>query len=42
VINHRIGDGVLVFTPDATRDECEEIAIGLNNVSKKVHTWLDR
>jgi len=42
VISRRIGDGVLVFTPDATRDEAEEIALGLNNVSKKVHTWIDR
>jgi preprotein translocase subunit SecD len=42
VISHRITDGVLVFTPDATREEAEEIAIGLNNVSKKVHKWIDR
>jgi preprotein translocase subunit SecD len=42
MINHRISDGVLVFTPDATREEVEEIALGLNNVSKKVHTWVDR
>ena len=42
VISHRISDGVLVFTPDATREEAEEIALGLNNVSKKVHRWLDR
>ena len=42
MINRRISDGVLVFTPDATREEAEEIALGLNNVSKKVHTWVDR
>ena len=42
VISRRITDGVLVFTPDATRAEAEEIALGLNNVSKKVHTWVDR
>ena len=42
VINHRIADGVLVFTPDATREEAEEIAAGLNNVAKKTHTWLDK
>lgn len=42
VISRRISDGVLVFTPDATREESEEIALGLNHVSKKVHTWLDR
>lgn len=42
VISRRISDGALTFTPDATRDEAEEIAVGLNNVSKKVHTWVDR
>jgi preprotein translocase subunit SecD len=42
MINHRITDGILVFTPDATREEAEEIALGLNNVAKKVHTWVDR
>ena len=42
LINRRISDGILVFTPDATREEAEEIALGLNNVSKKVHTWVDR
>jgi len=42
VISHRIADGVLVFTPDATREEAEEIAVGLNNVAKKTHTWLDK
>jgi preprotein translocase subunit SecD len=31
----RIGNGVLTFTPDATRDEAEQIAIGLNNVAIK-------
>jgi hypothetical protein len=28
---HRIKDGVLAFTPDASRDEADQIAIGLNN-----------
>lgn len=41
VINHRITDGVFTFTPDASRGETEEIALGLNNVSEKVHTWID-
>ena len=40
VISRRITDGVLVFTPDATREEAEEIAAGLNNVAKKTHTWI--
>jgi hypothetical protein len=42
VITHRISDGILVFTPDATREEAVEIALGLNNVAKKIHTWLDK
>ena len=42
VINHRIADGVFVFTPDATREEAEEIASGLNNVAKKVSSWIDK
>lgn len=33
VIARRIGDGVLRFTPDATRAEAEEIVRGLNNVA---------
>ncbi len=41
-ISRRVTDGVFTFTPDATRAEAEEIALGLNNVSKKVHTWIDR
>ncbi len=35
-INHRISDGVLTFTPDATREEAEDIATGLDNVGRKV------
>ena len=42
VISHRITDGVLIFTPDATREEADEIAIGLNHVAKKVRTWVDK
>lgn len=37
-INTRIGDGLLVFTPDATRQEAEQIALGLNNVARKLGT----
>lgn len=36
VITQRISDGVLLFTPDATRDEAYSIALGLNNVAKKL------
>ena len=35
LIQTRITDGLLVFTPDASREEAEEIALGLNNVAKK-------
>lgn len=42
VISRHITDGVLVFTPDATRAEAAEIALGLNNVSRKARTWVDR
>src|SRR6185503_19419730 len=31
VMNKRITDGLLVFTPDATREESERIVLGLNN-----------
>ena len=41
-ITHRISDGVFIFTPDASRGEAEEIVAGLNNVSKKMHTWIDK
>lgn len=33
--NHLISDGVIQFTPDASREECDEIARGLNNLAKK-------
>ena len=42
IITHHISDGVFVFTPDASREETEEIALGLNNVAKKVVTWIDK
>ena len=35
VITRRIGDGVLIFTPDATRDESILLVQGLNNIAKK-------
>jgi hypothetical protein len=33
-ITHRIANGVLTFTPDATREETERIVRGLNNVAE--------
>jgi len=35
----RIADGVFTFTPDATREEAEQIALGLNNLARKVQKW---
>jgi preprotein translocase subunit SecD len=41
VVSKRISDGLLVFTPDASREEAEEIVRGLNNVAKKMHgNWM--
>lgn len=36
IVARRITDGVLVFTPDATRAEAEEVVLGLNNVARVV------
>lgn len=36
VISHRIANGVLSFTPDASREEAEQFVKGLNNVAKKI------
>jgi preprotein translocase subunit SecD len=36
VITKRITDGVFIFTPDASREECERIVNGLKNVIKKL------
>jgi len=41
ILKH-IGDGIFTFTPDATREEAEEIARGLTNIGKKLDpdpTW---
>jgi len=35
LINAPISDGVLLFTPNSTRAEADEIVLGLNNVVKK-------
>jgi hypothetical protein len=35
VMNKRISDGLLVFTPDATREEADRIVLGLTNVAKE-------
>ena len=35
-LNQTISDGQFVFTPDATREETERLAQGLNNLAKKI------
>lgn len=35
LIRHRIADGFLVFTPDASREEAERIVRGLNNLAAR-------
>jgi preprotein translocase subunit SecD len=40
-IQNHITDGVLVFTPDASQEEAEQIAAGLNNVAKKTRAGKD-
>ena len=34
LITHRIGDGVLAFTPDMSRAEADQFVLGLNNVAQ--------
>ncbi len=36
IVSQRISDGVLVFTPDATREEAGELVLGLNNIAREV------
>jgi hypothetical protein len=36
LIQNHITDGLLIFTPDASRAEVEQLVLGLNNVAKKV------
>jgi hypothetical protein len=35
LITHRINDGTLTFTADCSRDEADQLVLGLNNVGKK-------
>jgi len=39
ILDHRITNGILHFTPDASRAEAERIVRGLNNVAAK---WQKR
>jgi hypothetical protein len=36
VIQKRIGNGIITFTPDCTREEADRLVRGLNNVAKKI------
>jgi len=38
LIHSHIADGLLIFTPDATREEAQRIALGLNDVASKLQT----
>jgi len=40
IIGRRITDGVLVFTPDATRAEADDLVLGLNNIARVAKTKL--
>jgi len=37
-ISAPVKDGIITFTPDASREDAEQIAVGLNNVAKKIGT----
>ncbi len=36
LMSQRIKDGVLSFTPDATREEADNIALGLSNIARQL------
>ena len=37
LITRRMGDGKLVFTPDASREEANRLVLGLNEAIKQIH-----
>lgn len=37
-ITTHISDGLLAFTPDMSRDEADQLVLGLNNLAKKLKT----
>jgi hypothetical protein len=39
-ISSRISDGILTFTPDASREESLNIVLGLNNVARKIQKGI--
>jgi preprotein translocase subunit SecD len=40
IITHRIADGVLAFTPDCSREEADQLVLGLNHLVKSAHKGL--
>jgi len=42
LLNHRIADGVLAFTPDASAEETRQLVVGLNNMAKKLSMKKDK
>jgi len=42
LVNHRIADGVLAFTPDASAEETRQLVVGLNNMAKKLSMKKDK
>jgi preprotein translocase subunit SecD len=38
IISRRIDNGILSFTPDMTREEANQLVLGLNNVAKEFQT----
>ncbi|MBW8865331.1 MAG: hypothetical protein JF609_10525 [Verrucomicrobia bacterium] len=41
LISRRIGDGIITFTPDASREESQRFVEGLNHTAKKLNTKSD-
>ncbi|HSY17669.1 MAG TPA: hypothetical protein VK815_05005 [Candidatus Acidoferrales bacterium] len=42
IITHRIADGVITFTPDATREEAAKLVEGLNHTAKLLNSKADQ
>ena len=40
LISHRIAGGVLVFTPDCSREEADQLVPGLNEAAKQIHKGM--
>jgi preprotein translocase subunit SecD len=37
LITHRITGGILAFTPDCSREEADQLVVGLKNIVKQIH-----